>query len=1199
MKKILTLLLVLVLCMSVFVACKNNDEPDPTPDPTPEVTYDAQGAADYLEGMYKEEIAGNKAADFTVVPQVKVGTVTYPVTWTVDTDKVTVEVSEDGKTVTVNVPEKSDEDFSYKLTATITAGDGTTASVVFDLNVVKYGVNTHEEYMNAQKDDELTVEGIVVAMNSVKMGNKRNHLFLADASVDGGYYCYNLAVDPAELGIQVGMTVSVTAKMSPYSGMQELNGGTPVIVDKTIKTVEPLDITTQFAAKENLAKYVGLAVTIKGVDIGAQDLAEANSQYLYFYLGDAEGYVRTYVTDFPAGMLVADDKATIDADHAAHFGYKADVTGILVLYGTEHPYLIPMSVTPFTNYEEVTKTPDEKVAAELAGVTLDASLSADKVIDLLLVGQYYNDVTLEWTTTDETGAAVIADGKLTLTVPDEAITVTITVKATCGEVSNTKTLTVKLSKTITALGEASAIGAAKEHNTYTAEKYIVGGIIVEVSADKYGNMTIKDEDGNTLYVYGTYIDGTRYGEFEGDKPVIGDYVVIIGVLGQYNGKAQMKNGDITSFVHAGSIKDAVDAGAAQDHNTYTENKFLVTGVIESIANDKYGNLTIKDAEGNSIYVYGLYNQTGVRYDALTVKPVAGDTITILGVAGKYNDTVQLKNATLVAHTAATTEEPECEHTYENGVCTKCGENDPTYVTPSTGLVVGQGYTISADNANGTLYFDGTITDGRFNGSLDATKAVVVYVEEVDGGYLLYFFEGETKTYVVMADKSAGGSFVTDAATATVFEWNAEKATLAVADDSNNRAFGAGATSTYNNFSAYDITGSYNWGAFTPVEGGETPDPEPECEHNYVDGVCTKCGEADPNYVPPHEHEFVNGECACGEKDPNYVAPEEPKVITIPEALEIAKAQGDTYTTDKYYITGMVTNISNTFYGNFHLVDADGNDLYVYGLKKSDGTGNFSELDPQPAVGDTITIYTVLGCYNGAPQAKDAWLHELVQHTEHIWADATCKVAKTCTICGKTEGEPLEHTYVDGACTGCGKAEPAQGAVITSTEIFAGLTASGSYKTVTTTSGWTATNAAVLTGGTKDSNPVFMFIGSTADTVAIALNGKTTAVGKLTSATLQNGISKLSFNYGNAFSEANGVDVTINILQNGEVVATTRLDNNSVTQKTAYEFVWELDQAVEGEFVIEIVNNSPTNSTSNKDRIAIFNFTWDSAPIAEN
>jgi hypothetical protein len=207
-------------------------------------------------------------------------------------------------------------------------------------------------------------------------------------------------------------------------------------------------------------------------------------------------------------------------------------------------------------------------------------------------------------------------------------------------------------------------------------------------------------------------------------------------------------------------------------------------------------------------------------------------------------------------------------------------------------------------------------------------------------------------------------------------------------------------------------------------------------------------------------------------------------------------------------------------------------------------------------------------------------------------------ANVAVVCGKVEGEPLEHNYVDGTCTGCGKDEPVQGTVVTNTEVFAGLTAAGQYKTVTTTSGWTAVNAAVLTGGTKDANPVFQFIGATADSVAICLNGKTTTVGKLTSATLQGGISKLSFSYGNAFSESKGVDITINILQGGAVVATTTLDNDSVTQKTAYEFVWELDNVVNGEFVIEIVNNCPSNNaSSNKDRVAIFNFSWDSAPVA--
>ena len=48
------------------------------------------------------------------------------------------------------------------------------------------------------------------------------------------------------------------------------------------------------------------------------------------------------------------------------------------------------------------------------------------------------------------------------------------------------------------------------------------------------------------------------------------------------------------------------------------------------------------------------------------------------------------------------------------------------------------------------------------------------------------------------------------------------------------------------------------------------------EHSFEAGVCTVCGAEDPNYVPPHEHSFVEGKCECGETDPNYV-PEQPPV----------------------------------------------------------------------------------------------------------------------------------------------------------------------------------------------------------------------------------------------------------------------------------------------------------------------------------
>ena len=442
---------------------------------------DVDAAAEYVEDLYKEEL-GTTAADFNVVPQVRVANLTYTITWTVDSDKVIVEVSEDGKTVNVNVDEKSNERVAYVLTATVKAPDGTTATVSFNCTVPNYNVNSHAEYMAAADGTELTVEGIVVAINSKSMGNKYNHLFLADAEVEGGYYCYSIAVDPATLGIQVGMTVSITAKVTPYSGMQELKGGTPVIVDSTIKPVEPLDITDKFLAKEDLAAYVGLPVVIRGVELGEQDMSRDTTQYLYFSLGAAKGYVRTYVTDFPAGMLVAGDKAAIDADHAAHYGYKADVTGILVLYGTENPYLIPMSLTPFTNYEEVIKTPAEKVESEKAAISLPTTVTENTTLTLPLVGKYYDDVTIAWAI-DNDKYTIGADGKLAIELGDEQVTLTLTATITCGEVTDTATLTVKV--------DAAA-----------SDIYLTENVTAPVAGTAYKFYLVQANLGKTFYLTG-------------------------------------------------------------------------------------------------------------------------------------------------------------------------------------------------------------------------------------------------------------------------------------------------------------------------------------------------------------------------------------------------------------------------------------------------------------------------------------------------------------------------------------------------------------------------------------------------------------------------------------------------------------------------------------------------------------------------
>ncbi|MBO5907038.1 MAG: hypothetical protein J6Q85_02665, partial [Clostridia bacterium] len=92
---------------------------------------------------------------------------------------------------------------------------------------------------------------------------------------------------------------------------------------------------------------------------------------------------------------------------------------------------------------------------------------------------------------------------------------------------------------------------------------------------------------------------------------------------------------------------------------YTEGKYYVTGVIVEVYNTQYGNMKIADENGNIITVYGTYSADGkTRYDALTTKPVVGDTVTVYGIIGQYNDTAQVKNGWITAHTAAAPETPE-------------------------------------------------------------------------------------------------------------------------------------------------------------------------------------------------------------------------------------------------------------------------------------------------------------------------------------------------------------------------------------------------------------------------------------------------------------------------------------------------------------------------------------------------------------
>ena len=345
-------------------------------------------------------------------------------------------------------------------------------------------------------------------------------------------------------------------------------------------------------------------------------------------------------------------------------------------------------------------------------------------------------------------------------------------------------------------------------------------------------------------------------------------------------------------------------------------------------------------------------------------------------------------------------------------------------------------------------------------------------------------------------------------------------------------------------------------------------------------------------------------------------------ITVADFLDKAD------TSTEYTLTGKITNVANTTYGNFDLTDATGT-VYVYGLLTPTGASQQQWAAAGLKQGDIITIKGKYNVYNNSPQIKNAVYvsHKginvdnstlqfaaeggslnvtatLVNATDAISASVdnshftvALKSGTTYTITAPAN-ETTENIYGNLTFTAgelsvvvaiAQEAKAVAGEVAGGRDDFNTVAANNGYAKRTSTNGWVGENCAVMQGGTSDSNPTFKFIGSTNATRAFTMNGKTSAKGKITSPTLTTGCGKLSLKYGHAFSESNGVDFTITIKQNGTAVNTYKVDVNSITQNKAY--TWEQEVNVAGDFVIEITNNSPSNSSSNKDRVSIWDVEW--------
>ena len=196
------------------------------------------------------------------------------------------------------------------------------------------------------------------------------------------------------------------------------------------------------------------------------------------------------------------------------------------------------------------------------------------------------------------------------------------------------------------------------------------------------------------------------------------------------------------------------------------------------------------------------------------------------------------------------------------------------------------------------------------------------------------------------------------------------------------------------------------------------------EHKYSNNCTAECengcGTANPNYADHVYGGIYDAECDVCFAKREVNMPAADSELTIPQAIDLGVGIGNNcYTEGKYYVTGEITEVYNTEYGNLYITDGE-NTFTVYGLYDGNGT-RYDAMTDKPEAGMTIKVYGIIGNYNGTAQMKNGDLIEATGGCEHEY-EFECST--TCSLCGKGEREAAcvtdaEFACVDGLCIYCG------------------------------------------------------------------------------------------------------------------------------------------------------------------------------------
>ena len=653
MKKVLVGVLMVILTLCTLVGC--TIKPVNPGGNTGSTNGDLDQAKGALNTMYYGETT-TIVGDFERISQVNVKGTIYPITWTTDaTEGVVInEVNEKGMVV-IGITQSKDHDINFNLIATITDEEsGESVSVTYSFTIARWKENTFAEYLAAAAGDPVVVKGIVSGIMSTQLGDSYNGIYFDDGI--GGYYAYDCE-DPIEKGVEVGMEIRVSGLKDIYSGTHEIKDGVVEILNSEKKELAPVDFTELYANAEDikaaaLVEPQALLVTIKGVTIGGQDTSNG---YYYFSLGGLESYVRISGSMCP---LNAADTAAFKEFHSEHFGYTADVTGVICVFSGAF-YLTPVSVDAFTNVQ----LPDLDDAAAVAFVkdnlNIPAKVTDATAIEVPAADKTYSKVQLAWSLDNEYTFASITDEVLNITLPDEATTITLNVTLTAGEVTDTASFEILVSanridwrSATFAVELANTLDAASKE--MTEDYYYFFGQVEDVPTETYCNFNLSDGT-NSILVYGLYAPNgeDRYGtkrEIAEIPFTQGDYVFLRAKVQNYNGTLELAQAQLISVgldaAKAIELCGQLD-GASKE---ISAEEYYIFGQVIDVPTADYCNFNFSDGT-NNIIVYGLYakNETdryGTKRQIAEIPFTQGDWVLLKGKLQNYNGKLEVVNASL-------------------------------------------------------------------------------------------------------------------------------------------------------------------------------------------------------------------------------------------------------------------------------------------------------------------------------------------------------------------------------------------------------------------------------------------------------------------------------------------------------------------------------------------------------------------------